>query len=235
MPHGAGLGGGSANAATALWAANELAGRPARDAALAEWAGDIGSDISVFFSTGCAYCTGRCVEVGLVCGVGRNKKPWCSALTPSPSLPPSGEIVENYAPPLPLGTPLLLAKPPAGLATPAVFKALDLGARSTADPAALLAGLTATARATPALCVNDLEPPAFSIMPELAAVKARLAATDGVDAAFMTGSGSTLVAFGPGVAAGPPAWLADDPAFADWFVATARLVGREAGGWYSKP
>ena len=59
VPHGAGLGGGSANAATALWAANELAGRPASDAQLGEWAGEIGSDISVFFSSGCAYCTGR--------------------------------------------------------------------------------------------------------------------------------------------------------------------------------
>ena len=156
----------------------------------------------------------------------------------SPSLsppPPAGRSWTTRPPPLPLGTPLLLAKPPAGLATPAVFKTLDLGARSTEDPLALLSGLASAARATPALCVNDLEPPAFTIMPELAVVKERLAASPGVDAAFMTGSGSTLIAFGPGVAAGPPAWLTDDPAFADWFVATARLVGREGGGWYSKP
>ena len=58
---GAGLGGGSANAATTLWAANALAGRPATDAQLLEWAGAIGSDISVFFSRGAAYCTGRCI------------------------------------------------------------------------------------------------------------------------------------------------------------------------------
>ena len=161
------------------------------------------------------------------------------ACLPSPSLPfhtpTSGEVVDGTTPPLPLGTPLLLAKPPAGLATPAVFKALDLGARSLVDPRALLSGLAASARATPALCVNDLEPPAFTIMPELATVKERLAASPGVDAAFMTGSGSTLIAFGPGVAAGPPAWLADDPTYADWFVATARLVGREGGEWYRKP
>jgi len=56
---GAGLGGGSGNAATTLWAANEAAGRPATNAQLLEWAGDIGSDISVFFSQGAAYCTGR--------------------------------------------------------------------------------------------------------------------------------------------------------------------------------
>ena len=43
-------------------------------------------------------------------------------------------------PPLPASTPLLLVKPPVGLSTPAVFKALDLGSRSTADPQQLLSG-----------------------------------------------------------------------------------------------
>lgn len=56
---GAGLGGGSGNAATTLWAANELSGRPATNAQLLDWSGEIGSDISVFFSKGAAYCTGR--------------------------------------------------------------------------------------------------------------------------------------------------------------------------------
>ena len=55
----AGLGGGSANAATALWAANELSGRPATEVQLQDWSGDIGSDISFYFSRGAAYCTGR--------------------------------------------------------------------------------------------------------------------------------------------------------------------------------
>ena len=54
-----------------------------------------------------------------------------------------GEVVEDVAPPLPLATQLLLVKPPAGLATPAVFRALDLGARSAADPRALLSALAA--------------------------------------------------------------------------------------------
>ena len=60
VPHGAGLGGGSGNAAAALWAANELSGCPATEADLLKWSGEIGSDISVFFSLGPAYCTGRC-------------------------------------------------------------------------------------------------------------------------------------------------------------------------------
>lgn len=62
----AGLGGGSANAATALWAANELSGRLASDAQLQDWAGDIGSDISVFFSHGAAYCTSRCLPAAIM-------------------------------------------------------------------------------------------------------------------------------------------------------------------------
>ena len=51
-----------------------------------------------------------------------------------------GEVVEDVESPLPLSTPLLLVKPPLGLSTPAVFKALDLGACSTADPQQLLSG-----------------------------------------------------------------------------------------------
>lgn len=202
VPHGAGLGGGSGNAATALWAANELAGRPASAADLGAWAGGIGSDISVFFSRGAAYCTGR------------------------------GEVVEDVPPPLPLGTPLLLVKPPEGLATPAVFKALDLETRSSADPVALAAGLASSGRASPDLCVNDLEAPAFSLMPDLAAFRARLAAEPAFDAVFMTGSGSTVVGVGSHAA---PAWLGSDPAYEGWFVGRARLCGREEGAWYAAP
>lgn len=48
-----------------------------------------------------------------------------------------------------------------GLSTPEIFKALDLGRRSTADPRALLQQLGADGAATPATTVNDLEQPAF--------------------------------------------------------------------------
>ena len=65
--------------------------RPATEAQLLEWSGDIGSDISVFFSEGAAYCTGR------------------------------GEIVEDVEPPIPLDTPMLLVKPNVGLSTPGEF------------------------------------------------------------------------------------------------------------------
>lgn len=59
MPTGAGLGGGSSNAATALWAANQFNGFLANEKELQEWSSEIGSDVPFFFSQGAAYCTGR--------------------------------------------------------------------------------------------------------------------------------------------------------------------------------
>lgn len=63
IPSQAGLGGGSGNAATTLWAFNELVGKIATDSELQSWAGEIGSDIPFFFSSGTAYCTGRGEQV----------------------------------------------------------------------------------------------------------------------------------------------------------------------------
>eukprot|EP00178_Gracilaria_changii_P014181 TRINITY_DN401_c0_g1_i13.p1 TRINITY_DN401_c0_g1~~TRINITY_DN401_c0_g1_i13.p1 ORF type:complete len:353 (-),score=38.81 TRINITY_DN401_c0_g1_i13:2650-3708(-) len=59
IPHQAGLGGGSANAATALWAVNQLCGKPCTTEELAQYGAEFGSDISFFLSEGTAYCTGR--------------------------------------------------------------------------------------------------------------------------------------------------------------------------------
>ncbi len=59
IPIQAGLGGGSGNAATAMHAFNVLMNYPASLEQLRLWSGDIGSDITFFFSSGTAYCTGR--------------------------------------------------------------------------------------------------------------------------------------------------------------------------------
>ncbi|MEC7840438.1 MAG: 4-(cytidine 5'-diphospho)-2-C-methyl-D-erythritol kinase [Chlamydiota bacterium] len=59
IPHEAGLGGGSSNAATTLWAMNELEGNPVSTQELILWASEIGSDVPFFLSSGIAYCTGR--------------------------------------------------------------------------------------------------------------------------------------------------------------------------------
>lgn len=42
-----------------MHAFNVLTGYPATIEQLKDWSGDIGSDITFFFSTGTAYCTGR--------------------------------------------------------------------------------------------------------------------------------------------------------------------------------
>lgn len=59
IPVQSGLGGGSGNAATILWGLNQLIGAPASEDELRKMGEKFGSDISFFFSSGTAYCTGR--------------------------------------------------------------------------------------------------------------------------------------------------------------------------------
>lgn len=66
IPTKAGLGGGSSNAATTLWALNEQCGRPATADQLMQWGAEIGSDVPFFFSLGTALCTGRGEKVALL-------------------------------------------------------------------------------------------------------------------------------------------------------------------------
>jgi 4-diphosphocytidyl-2-C-methyl-D-erythritol kinase len=105
-----GMGGGSSNAATALWAANRLCGSPATDDELIEWGGELGSDVSFFLSLGTAYCTGR------------------------------GEIIDNVQPiPTPPGS-FWIVKPAEGCPTGQVYGKLGLSPGQDLpgpDPAAL--------------------------------------------------------------------------------------------------
>lgn len=59
IPSQAGLGGGSSNAATTLYALNQMIGAPFSEEQLSKWGSEIGSDIPFFFSTGTALCEGR--------------------------------------------------------------------------------------------------------------------------------------------------------------------------------
>jgi len=59
IPHQAGLGGGSSNAATTLWALNQLLETNISIDILREWASELGSDVPFFLTCGTAYCTGR--------------------------------------------------------------------------------------------------------------------------------------------------------------------------------
>jgi len=59
VPHGAGLGGGSSDAATTLLGVNQLHGSPLPLDVLHQLASALGSDISFFLHPGAARCTGR--------------------------------------------------------------------------------------------------------------------------------------------------------------------------------
>lgn len=59
IPLQSGLGGGSSNAATTLFALNQLAGSPLTLKQLSDLGASLGSDVPFFFSLGTAYCTGR--------------------------------------------------------------------------------------------------------------------------------------------------------------------------------
>ena len=59
IPKEAGLGGGSSNLATTLWALNQFLEDPRPIETLKNWASLISSDAPFFFSSGTAYATGR--------------------------------------------------------------------------------------------------------------------------------------------------------------------------------
>jgi len=144
-PSEAGLGGGSSNAATVMFAANRLLGQPATLKQLGEWCGEIGSDISFFFSSGTAYCTGR------------------------------GEIFERVDSLPTLPEYIYIVKPAQGLSTPAVFREFNLSQVHHRNPREILQSFTRpiTPLNGPIL-INDLETPAFSCDPSLRKLKERL-------------------------------------------------------------
>jgi len=169
LPLAAGLGGGSANAATTLRALNDLCGRPLDAAALHGLAAALGSDVPFFLQDGPALATGR------------------------------GEVVRPLAPfPALRGAALLLVHPGFGIATAWAYRELarfpaarDGRPGRAAELAALLAaGDLAAAGA--ALC-NSLEAPALRKHPVLALYQEFLRA-HGAVGALMSGSGSTTFA-----------------------------------------
>ncbi|KAJ1394296.1 Ribosomal protein S5 domain 2-type fold, subgroup [Sesbania bispinosa] len=203
VPTGAGLGGGSSNAATALWAANQFSGCPATEKELQEWSSEIGSDIPFFFSQGAAYCTGR------------------------------GEIVQNIPPPVSLDIPMVLIKPKQACSTAEVYKRLRLDQTSNVDPSTLLEKISRNGISQD-VCINDLEPPAFEVLPSLKRLKQRIMAAGRgeYDAVFMSGSGSTIVGIG---SPDPPQFIYDDDEYQDVFLSDANFLTREANQWYREP
>ncbi len=163
VPARAGMGGGSADCALALRALNGLWGLGLDDAALLKIGESLGADVPFCLTGGLARVSGI------------------------------GEVIEPVegAPEI----PLVLVTPGGGLSTGAVFSLWDAGgwpgtrydARALAE-AVVRRDLAAVDR----LCKNALTAPAVSLMPEIGRLIDRMRAL-GAGAAFMTGSGSTVV------------------------------------------
>lgn len=169
LPAGGGVGGGSADAAAALWGVNQLFELGLAPERLAALAADLGADVAF----------------GLVGGAarGRGKGDVLEPLTPPPALP-----VLLLDPGFPCPTPRIYAAwdrecpRPARGASQAMAEALARG-----DLEALFANLA-----------NDLAPAAEALFPELLELRDALL-TAGCRQALLSGSGSCLFGlFAPG-------------------------------------
>ena len=157
IPHGAGLGGGSSDAAAVLRGLNELFDEPLVPEELHQLAATLGSDVPFFLGNRPSWCRGR------------------------------GEIMEA-GPELPERR-LLLIKPPFPVETAWAYKHYA-GLKSSssgrnAQEAQRLGDFAIT---------NDLEAAVFEKFILLPVIKSWLRVQSGVESAFMTGSGSTMVA-----------------------------------------
>ncbi|MCC6239163.1 MAG: 4-(cytidine 5'-diphospho)-2-C-methyl-D-erythritol kinase [Phycisphaerales bacterium] len=161
IPVGAGLGGGSSDAARTLVALNHWWRLGLPKSRLAQLAGELGSDVAFFLDQPSAICSGR------------------------------GEIVQPIA--KPAVSWLVLISPPFGCSTPAVYRAFDQ-LRSAApmdDPPDWVKWAKLNAAQLLPRLVNDLEPAAFVVQPELGQIHDRLQQHLG-QIVRMSGSGSTL-------------------------------------------
>ena len=187
IPSQAGLGGGSGNAATTLWAFNQLVGNIATEEELQAWSAEIGSDIPFFFSQGTAHCTGR------------------------------GECVHNLSD-LP-EEPCVIVKPLIGTSTPHIYKQLGMSPQSdsTFHPSFTFHSDFLHSNQY----FNDLEKPAFEVIPELENLKKRLLQC-GFKTVLMTGSGSAFFCLGQGKV----------PKLPYISIFSARFLNRKPLKWY---
>ena len=167
IPVAAGLGGGSADAAAVLRAANVLAGEPLDRAALRTVAATIGSDVPSQVSPGHALVSGA-GEVVEPCGLAE----LALVLVPSERGLATADVFAE-----------LDRLRAAGQAPPA---RVDLDPRPLRELAAGPAGALAAA------AENDLEPATLSLRPELQGVLDALVG-EGALAARITGSGPTAI------------------------------------------
>lgn len=172
VPREAGLGGGSANAATTLRGLNQLFGRPLSGETLHTLAAGLGSDVPFFLQDAPALATGR------------------------------GEVLRPLAPfPALAGWWVLLVHPGFGISTAWAYRALarfpeaQRGRPGRAEQLVRALEAGDLSRAAP-LFYNALEAPAFAKFPWLVLARDFLE-ENGAAVSRMTGSGSALFALVP--------------------------------------
>ncbi|MEZ4333908.1 MAG: 4-(cytidine 5'-diphospho)-2-C-methyl-D-erythritol kinase [Myxococcota bacterium] len=168
IPAGAGLGGGSSDAAAVLEGMRRLTGASVVDAELARWALDLGADVPFFLARGPAF----------VAGIGER-------IAPLPGLPSLPIVLVN--PGKTLAT--------ADVYREADRLGAALTKERAGSTMRALSGLTQNVRdVVPALrdlLINDLEPAARRLCPAVAQVADRLDRAGAV-AVSLTGSGATV-------------------------------------------
>ena len=162
IPHEAGLGGGSSDAAAALLGLNDLWGCGLGGDDLSVLAAELGSDVPFFLC-------------GRPAGVARGR----------------GETVRSVAPRC--GLHAVVAKPPVGLSTPAVFAAWGGREAACGTDAAVAALGGGRCDAVAAGVGNHLDGPASELEPVLAAERAAFAAA-GLPRSCLSGSGTSRFA-----------------------------------------
>lgn len=165
IPHGAGLGGGSADAAAALLALARLWGVARDDPRIASVAAALGADVPFFLVPGGAALMG-----------GRGDRPE----RPLPAL---------------AGAPVAIVKPRASSPTVAVYRAFDAHPVEPGDPSAVVEALQeGDAVALAAALDNNMERAACTVSPATAQVLSWLRSQPGVRTALVAGSGSAVFA-----------------------------------------
>jgi 4-diphosphocytidyl-2-C-methyl-D-erythritol kinase len=169
VPHGAGLGGGSADAAAALRLLDRASGDPLGSAALEALAAEVGSDCPFFVRGQAAVMRGRGERLTVLPDAAR------AALA---------------------GRKVVLAKPPFGVPTPEAYGLLAKAGkyRPAAQAEAELAAWIGSPSADPAGLGNDLASPVFAKYVALPAGLASLHRVTGAEW-HMTGSGSACFAW----------------------------------------
>lgn len=165
IPVGAGLGGGSSDAAAVLKALNNLARFPLEPAELREIASQVGSDVPFFMSARPAYATGRGTEIKRL-----------------PDLPPLSIVLVK---------PSIFSSTAEAYTD---YDCTEIPEDAHPDCERLIRNLLKRDVAGAAADMkNVLEYPVFKKYPLLAEIKEEMLSREGVLTAFMTGSGSTIV------------------------------------------